>query len=172
MINYRRLQLSEKVRLAEVDRTERITEAYRQRGRDLEVMDVEWSVPPWSLQQILSAWDSFLQDECLLWGAFDGEVLVGFCGYRPDIAPGTGQFTLLHVSRLYRRQGIGRRLAGLLIDHAREQHVPTLYVTATPTRSTVDFYRSLGFRATDDPLPELLELEPDDVHMRMEIPLD
>ena len=61
-------------------------------------------------------------------------------------------------------------LAEMLIHHVQEQEIPILYVTATPTMGTVDFYRSLGFRPTDQPLPELLELEPDDIHMRMEFP--
>jgi ribosomal protein S18 acetylase RimI-like enzyme len=168
MITYRRLKLAEKERFAEVDRSERVTEVYRQKGSDLEIVNVDWVVPPWSLQEMLSEWDPFLKDECLLWGAFDGDLLVGFCGYRPNIAPAAGQFTLLHVSKAYRRRGIGNQLAKLLIDYVREQETSVLYVTATPTRSTVDFYRSLGFRPTDEPLPELLEMEPDDVHMRME----
>jgi len=168
MITYRRLKLYEKGRFAEVDRSERITEAYRQKGRDLETDDVDWVVPRWSLQEILKEWDAFLKEGCLLWGAFDGDLLVGFCGFRPNIAPDTGQFTLLHVSKGYRRRGIGRQLAEMVIDHVREQKIPGLYVTATPTRGTVDFYRSLGFRPTDKPLPKLLEMEPDDIHMRME----
>jgi ribosomal protein S18 acetylase RimI-like enzyme len=168
MITYRRLNLSEKERLAEVDRSESITEAYRQTGSDLELVDVEWVVPPWSVQEILKEWDVFLKDDCLLWGAFDGDLLVGFCGFRPDIALNTGQFSLLHVSKAYRRRGIGHQLAEMLIDYVREQEIPSLYVTATPTKGTVDFYRNLGFRPTDMPLPELLEMEPDDIHMRME----
>lgn len=170
VITYRRLKLSEKERFAEVDRSERITEAYRQNGTDLETVDVEWVVPRWSLHETLRGWDAFLTNECLLWGAFDGELLVGFCGYRPNIAPDTGQFTLLHVSKIYRRRGIGHQLAGMLIGYVQEQEIPNLYVTATPTRGTVDFYRSLGFRPTDKPLPDLLEMEPDDIHMRMEFP--
>jgi ribosomal protein S18 acetylase RimI-like enzyme len=170
MITYRRLKLSEKERFAEVDRSERITEAYRQKGNDLETVDVEWDVPPWSLHEKLKEWDAFLKANCLLWGAFDGELLVGFCGYRPNIAPDTGQLTLLHVSKAYRRRGIGHQLAEMLMDHVREREIPVLYVAATPTRGTVDFYQSLGFRPTDKPLPELLEMEPDDIHMRMEFP--
>lgn len=167
MITYRRLALSEKTRLVEVDRSEHIAEAYRQHGADLELVAVDWRAPAFSLPTILENWDAFLRDDCQLWGAFDEAVLVGFCGYQPDIAPGTGRFALLHVGKAHRRRGIGRRLAELLIAHAREQGVATLYLTATPTRGTVDFYRSLGFHPTDAPLPELLMMEPDDIHMRM-----
>lgn len=172
MITYRRLQRSEQERFAEVDRSERITQAYRQHGRELELVAVDWHARPWSLPAILREWAPFLQDDCVLWGAFDGDALIGFCGYRPNVAPGTGQFALLHVSNQYRGRGIGRRLAEALFAYAHAQGTTALYVTATPTRNTVDFYLGLGFEPTDDPLPALLELEPDDIHMRMTIRAD
>ena len=170
MITYRRMKLSEIERIAEVDRTEHVAKAYRQIGDELEPFDVEWNAPPWSVPEMIEEWDLFLRDDCALWGAFDGERLVGFCGYRPNVAPGVGQFSLLHVSSTYRRQGIGRRLAETLFAHAKGEPITGLYLTATPTRGTVAFYGSLGFRPTDNPLPELLEMEPDDIHMVMALP--
>ena len=41
-----------------------------------------------------------------------------------------------------------------------------MVVSATPSKSTVDFYLGRGFHVTAHPLAELLELEPHDVHMR------
>ena len=112
-----------------------------------------------------------MQADCVLWGAFDGDLLAGFCGYRPNIAPRMGQFALLYVSAPYRRQGIGRKLAEMLLEYAKEKQVVRLYLTAEHTRGTIEFYRSLGFQPTDKPLPELLKMEPEDIHMIMEIPL-
>ena len=40
-----------------------------------------------------------------------------------------------------------------------------MVVTATPTENTVRFYLSRGFEPMAEPLPELFELEPEDVHM-------
>ena len=40
-----------------------------------------------------------------------------------------------------------------------------MVVSATPSESTVGFYRRRGFEPTAAPLPELLELEPEDVHL-------
>ena len=48
---------------------------------------------------------------------------------------------------------------------ARDGGARTLYVSATPSESAVGCYRRLGFEPTADPIPELLELEPEDVHM-------
>lgn len=93
----------------------------------------------------------------MLWGAFEGDLLLGFCCYKPDIAPGMGLLALMYVSAAHRRLGIGRNLTEMLVEHAKETQISSLYVTAEPTSGTVDFYRSLGFlpngtspaRATD-----------------------
>ena len=39
-------------------------------------------------------------------------------------------------------------------------------VSATPSGTTVRFHLGQGFRPTAEPLAELLELEPEDVHLR------
>jgi hypothetical protein len=40
-----------------------------------------------------------------------------------------------------------------------------MYVSATPSESAVGFYLRHGFTPVADPLPELFELEPEDIHM-------
>ena len=42
-------------------------------------------------------------------------------------------------------------------------------MSSTPSESAVGFYRSRGFRLTS-PLPELFELEPEDIHLILELP--
>ncbi len=170
MIYYRQMELSEIERIAEIDRTEYVTKAYRQNGAELDLIDVEWDIGQWSAQEQLNEWDKYLQNNCVLWGAFEGDFLVGFCGYKPNIAPGMGLLALMYVSAAHRRQGIGRKLTEMLVEYGKEKQIASLYVTAEHTRGTVDFYSSLGFRPADRPLPELLEMEPDDIHMLMEFP--
>lgn len=41
-----------------------------------------------------------------------------------------------------------------------------MVVSATPSENTVRFYMGCGYRPTAEPVPELVELEPEDVHMR------
>lgn len=52
-----------------------------------------------------------------------------------------------------------------VIELARTEGKNQVYVSATPTRGTVEFYQSLGFQLTPTPDPELLALEPEDIHM-------
>jgi hypothetical protein len=47
---------------------------------------------------------------------------------------------------------------------ARAAGATAFYVSACPTESAVGFYTSRGFRPTDRPNPELLALEPEDIH--------
>jgi hypothetical protein len=41
-----------------------------------------------------------------------------------------------------------------------------MVVSATPSAHTVRFYQDRGFELMAQPLPELFEREPEDVHMR------
>jgi hypothetical protein len=70
------------------------------------------------------------------------------------------------VSAPSRGTDIGSRLAGYLDDIVRSAGDTAMVVSATPSKNTVDFYMGRGFLVTAHPLRELVELEPDDVHMR------
>jgi ribosomal protein S18 acetylase RimI-like enzyme len=69
------------------------------------------------------------------------------------------------VSRNYRRKGIASLLTEEVARLARAGDARRLYVSATPSGPTVEFYRSHGFQPTDEPHEELFALEPDDIHM-------
>jgi GNAT superfamily N-acetyltransferase len=68
------------------------------------------------------------------------------------------------VSNGHRAQGIGRHLSEELERLAREADT-TMVVSATPSLNTVRFYLHRGFEPMAEPLPELYELEPEDVHL-------
>ena len=61
---------------------------------------------------------------------------------------------------------MGGHLAGRLERFAREQGDTMMVVSATPSANTVRFYLDRGFEPIAEPLPELYELEPEDVHMQ------
>ena len=100
-------------------------------------------------------------------GAFDGDRLAGFAIYQPR--EGSALFRALYVSRTHRGLGIGRRLTAAVARLARAGGAHRLYVSATPTRGTVDFYRRLGFESLAVPDAILFALEPDDIHMELEL---
>lgn len=75
------------------------------------------------------------------------------------------QLEFLHVSRSWRGRGLGRQLFDLAKDEARRKGARQLYISATPSEHTVNFYLSLGCRLAAEPDPELLALEPEDIHL-------
>ena len=83
----------------------------------------------------------------------------------PHIRPAIAQLAFLHVSQDLRAAGLGSRLSADLELVARRAGDTEIVVSATPSENTVRFYLGRGYRPMARPLPELLELEPDDVHM-------
>jgi GNAT superfamily N-acetyltransferase len=77
--------------------------------------------------------------------------------------------SVLYVSRNYQRKGVGSLRAGEVARLARADGARRLYVSATPSGSAVGFYRSHGFEPTDEPNEALFALEPDDIHMILEL---
>lgn len=172
-ITYRTMEPAEIDRLGEIDRTEKINSIYIQQGQALVESNEPFDVPPWSPtgshphsvpDQIgFCRWHMSMGANAF--GAFADERLVGIGLVLPHIRPGIAQLAYLHVSHGYRGRGIGRRLVEKMEYVAREVGDTQMVVSATPTVRTVQFYMSCGYLPTADPLPELLEKEPEDVHL-------
>ncbi len=177
MTRIQKMGHSELRRIGEIDRSEEISQDYVCQDGSLHLKDVHWSVPRWSqdghgehsVPGKIAAWRPWLEEGGTMFGAFDGEALVAFAIYRPHLSASMAQFAVLHVSRPYRRKGLGTALTEKVIELARSDGATQLYVSAAPTRGTVEFYQSLGFRPTRESNQELLELEPEDIHMTMEL---
>jgi len=173
VIAYRRLGRDELARVGEIDRTERIDALYVQTGAELERVEGNFSAAPWHAGGHGGHSVAHQVDECMRWldaggvalGAFEGDRLVGIGIVLPHLRPGIAQLAYLHVTDGFRDQGIGRRLSDELDTLARDAGDTTMVVSATPSIHTVEFYRRRGYAPTSSPLPELYELEPEDVHL-------
>ena len=172
MIAYRPLQTLDLARIGDIDRTEGIDTLYVQRGTELEPVRGDFSASAWregdgphSVDEQIEACEHYLAAGGTAIGAFAGERLVGIGVVLPHLRPGVAQLAYLHVSNGFRGEGIGVHLATVLEEIARDAGDRVLVVSATPSANTVGFYRRRGFAPTAEPLPELLALEPEDVHM-------
>ena len=172
-ITYRRLVTADLARIGEIDRTERIDTVYVQHGARLEQQFGDFSAPAWfaegegehSVAHQRAECERHLDAGGIALGAFVNGRLVGIGIVRPHIRPGIAQFAFLYVSSEHRAQGIGRHLSQELECQARERGHTTIVVSATRSLNTVRFYLRRGFEPTAEPLPELYDLEPEDVHM-------
>ena len=159
-------------KIRDIDRTEVIRTGYCQVGTGIVRMGVVWDDSGWvegdgrhSYGAIIQGAQEQLNLGGTAFGAFRGERLVGIAVYRPRLRPDMGQLSLLHVSNGYRCRGIASRLLAHVVGAARADGATRLYVSATPSESAVGFYFRHGFTPTDAPDPELLQAEPDDIHM-------
>lgn len=79
------------------------------------------------------------------------------------------QLKFLHIGRDYRRKGLGKRLFSMAGAKAREWGARQMYISATPSENTVNFYLHLGAVVTNEPDHELFALEPRDIHMECNV---
>ena len=157
----------------DIDRSEIIRTGYRVEAGGLVEMSVEWDSPTFekegtgehSVAEQIAFCRGHLDRGGVPLGAFDGEKLAGIIILQPEIRPGLAQLAYLHISRAYRRKGIAGELLVQLESRAKQAGAKRLYVSAIPSGSAVGFYSSQGFQITTDPIPDLFELEPQDIHM-------
>jgi ribosomal protein S18 acetylase RimI-like enzyme len=140
-------------------RLERVAEAHNRTRRPAE----EWS-------EEVRLWQSFVRSGGGAFGVLDAGSLLGFSVLRAGLGPTTSQLAGLYVDRAWRRRGLGTALVGAAVKAARDGGATNLYVSASRYESAVTFYLGLGFEPLAHPHPELLALEPTDLHMSLEIP--
>jgi GNAT superfamily N-acetyltransferase len=173
-IEVKRLARGELSRVAEIDRAERIDLIYVQRGTALEERHGNWSSPGWdprghgehSVKAKRRDLERYADSGGIALGALSDGRLVGIGVVVPHLRAGIAQLAFLHVSAAFRGTGIGRRLSGELELIARAAGDTEMVVSAAPSGNTVRFYLGRGYELTAEALPELYELEPEDVHMR------
>ena len=176
-LDLREMSLEDLPRIGEVDRSERVTVQYVVRGGTPAQEPVEWNVPRWpddgpddfSVRGLVEHWSPILSNGGTLLGAFSGESLIGFAIHRPDLSPGVSELVALYVDRCVRRQGVAGALLKEVERIARQAGARSLYASATPSESTVEFYLHKGFVLAPCPNEELAAQEPEDIQMEKPI---
>jgi GNAT superfamily N-acetyltransferase len=175
-ITFRRLLPDDARLLGEIDRSETVSRRYSVQNGELRSEPAPHEIPAWSAELIddhpgfnldfrAKRLRSRLADGWVAIGAFDQGELVGYCELRLGLTDTTAQVAELFVSKSHRRTGIGTELMQRMGDEARRSGASHLYVSAVPTESAVNFYLGQGFHLNPEPHPELLALEPEDIHL-------
>lgn len=175
-MNIRPLQREEISRIWQIDRREIVQNIYYLRDGELilkpDYFDIQgW--PPGETEHYTPILLDCYERGGMFWGAFEGDVLIGtailesnFLGMQQD----TLQLKFLHVSRDVRKQGLGRRLFNIAAEKAKALGAKKLYISATPSENTVNYYLHLGCVLASEIDPELFALEPEDIHLEYVIP--
>lgn len=171
MVHERALSRDEIADLWSIDRSEVIDAVYHLEDATLRLRPEHYDVrgwPPGEAEKYTALLEACHDRGGWLHGLFDGEQLIGaavldsrFLGRGRDLL----QLKFLHVGRRHRGHGWGRRLFGLAGAEALRRGARGLYVSATPSEATIDFYLRRGCRVTAEPDAALFELEPEDIHL-------
>jgi len=162
--------------LKTIDRAELIDEFYRLQDGGLVRYAQHEVVTGWPAGE--AEHDEVILQQCYqrggwLHGVFDDTRLVAAavvdCLPIANAGLDLRQLKFLHVSQGWRGHGLGRQLFALAREQALAMGGQGLYVSATPSRHTVDFYQGLGCQLLDVPDPELLRLEPEDIHLYLRL---
>ena len=160
-------------KLESLDRSEIIRTGYKIVDGELISIEVQWNIPSFfkddsgdhSVQAQIDFCRGHLKRGGIMVGAFQGEVLVGVGVLTPDIHPGVAQLAYLQVSSEFRRTGVATSIVRELERRAVEFGSASIYVSATPSESAVNFYLSRGYEVANQPIHDLVQLEPEDIHM-------
>jgi mutator protein MutT len=171
----RLLARDEITRLWEIDRREFIENIYRMQDGKLVLEPHNFDVPGWppghqeeAMPELLDCFDR----GGTFWGAFESDALAGaavleseFIGARRK----TLQLVFLHVGRDHRKLGLGTTLFNKAAERARALGAERLYVSATESENTVNFYMGRGCVVAVEVDPRLFALEPKDIHLECDL---
>ena len=170
-MNIRELQRDEIEKIWSIDRAEIIDNIYVLEDGDLVLKPDYFDVtgwPPGEAEQYGPLLYDCFDRGGAFFGAFHNLALAGvavleskFIGKNKDQL----QLKFLHVSRTYRKQGLGQRLFYKAVERAQTMNARKLYISATPSENTINFYTRLGCVVTQDLDNELFQLEPEDIHL-------
>ena len=170
-MNIRLLQRHEIPLIWQIDRREIVENVYSLDDGKLVLKPDYFDIQGWPPGEA-ELYTPMLQD-CydrggFFWGAFENDALIGiaileskFIGSQQD----TLQLKFLHVSRDHRKQGIASTLFKLAVDQAKALGAKKLYISATPSEHTINYYMRLGCALAAEIDPELFALEPEDIHL-------
>lgn len=168
---FRTLQKNEIQLLWSIDRSEIVKNIYYVENNKLVLKQEYYDIEGWTPGEDKIYTPLF--QECYdrggyFIGVFDNSQIIGsmvldskFIGTNNDQV----QLKFLHVSRNYRKQGLGKLLFKIGVQKAIELGADKLYISSTPSENTVNFYLHLNCRLAEDIDPELYKLEPDDIHL-------
>lgn len=171
----RELKKEEIELLREIDRREVIEEVYYLRDGKLETEKEFYDVsefPCIEFEDYIVRLKKDYDSGGVVVGAFKEDKIAGMIAIQNRLR-GTQKDTILmdilYVSREYRKYGVGKMLVNYIKKKSKSMGAKRLYVSATPSKNTVDFYLGQGCVLAEDVDAELFEKEPLDIHLHLEL---
>lgn len=172
---FRLLDQNELLRIKEIDRAENIFEYYEYKNGELiikSVYDLVDSFDEAELQEMIQRQQLLIANGGQVIAAFTDDRLVGVASVeqkRRGKQQHYCKMDILYVSNSYRGNKIGHQLVQKCAETAKAFGAKKLYISATPTKATVDFYLKEGASLVEEIDEELFELEPLDIHLELKV---
>lgn len=119
----------------------------------------------WSPERRREKAKEILSGRYVTFCAFENDAVVGEITLIPELNENRLIIDSFHVSREFRRRGIGRRLFEVAAGYAICRGATALYASCCSAEETIAFYKAMGFRVSENPIPSCVENEPFDIQM-------
>ena len=146
------------------ERKQEVKRVYRREGSEYTLVDMPYT-EDWSLDKKRQIAEDIKSDEYISYIASDDGQVIGFIGLIKRLNNEYMILDLMHVSQMYRGNGIGRKLFSLAKQEAKKAGAKALYISACSSEETIAFYKAMGAELTDDPIKEIADEEPYDLQM-------
>ncbi len=171
MINQRPLARDEIELVWSIDRSEVIDSIYYLDHGDLKLRSEHYDMkgwPPGEAEKYTPILIACYDHGGWFYGLFDDDILFGVAVLANEFIGNNGdllQLKFLHVSTEYRHQGWGQQLFELARVEAVRRGAGGMYISATPSEHTINFYIRLGCLVSAHPDSVLYAMEPEDIHL-------
>ena len=169
----RTLRKEEIEKVRNIDRSEIVEQIYYFKDGQLILEDEFYHINGWDpseLEQSVKHLHDINDRNGALLGAFDGDRLIAisaleseFIGRKKDQL----QLYFHHVDSHYKHSGIGGKLLKKIMVKAKKLGAKKLYISATPSKNTIEFYMHMGCRLASELNPKLYRMEPEDIHLEL-----
>jgi len=169
----RKLHQQELHRIEEIDRSEEISGLYKYQQNHLKLVphiETVLGFEEMELEAMIIRQFNLITAGGYVFGAFDDEKLVAVASVeykKRGILKNYCKMDILYVSNLYKGKGIGNQLVDCCKKTAKAFGAYKLYISATPTKNTVDFYLKRGAVPVSELDTDLFTEEPEDIHLEL-----
>ncbi|MFX1594212.1 MAG: GNAT family N-acetyltransferase [Promethearchaeota archaeon] len=156
-----------------LNRSEIVEQIYYYKDGTLVLKDEYYDIKGWNienLEKIVTDLYDLHDRGGIFYGAFIDHKLIGIIVLESKFIGSNNnqlQVPFLHIDAEHSDKGLGARLWNLVKKRAKEMGARKLYISATPSKHTIDFYLGLGCKIASEINPELYELEPEDIHLEL-----
>jgi len=168
-MKYYTASASQMNRIAEIDRTETITDEYEcvlaADGYGIEIREKTFNppriFPDWDTQGVerrSTWWKREVDEGGALFFAEENNQIKGFAVLGPMRANQSAEMVALFIDLQSRGKGIGKKLVDMLEAEAIQRGVKAMFVQSNSTVSSVKFYQSVGYTITSLMAPDIIHL--------------